>query len=164
MSNNESREQLVCISTTIVDALISVAHTDFASAESLVALNFETIREALDDGAENARTLLSCRTPQEAVSLQSALGKTAADQAVAYSRSVLEIAGAAANELGSLFQSQCEELNKAAREVGENAAKSSPFGSELVQAAVKQATQLSDSYLTAVSTVLKSAAGAREKR
>ncbi len=164
MSNNDSREQLAAASKSTVDTLMSAAHTGFATTERLVALNFETIREVLDDGTQNARALLATKTPQETASLYGALANTAVDRAVAYSRSVFEIAGAAANELGGLFQSQCAELNKAVLEVGQNAAKSSPFGSDLAQAAVRQATQLSDSYLTAVSTVLKAVGGIKEKR
>ncbi len=164
MFNNDSREQLVAASKSTVDALMSVAHTGFATTERLVALNFETIREVLDDGAQNARALLATKTPQETAPLSGALANTATDRAMAYSRSVFEIAGAAANELGGLFQSQCAELNKAVQQIGQNAAKSSPFGSDLAQAAVKQATQLSDSYLTAVSTVLKAGGGIKEKR
>jgi phasin family protein len=164
MSNNDSREQLVAASKSTVDALMSAAHTGFATTERLVALNFETIREVLDDGAQNARALLDTKTPQEVASLSGALANTAVDRAVSYSRSVFEIAGAAANELGGLFQSQCAELNKVVLDVGQNASKSSLFGTDLAQAAMKQATQLSDSYLTAVSSVLKAGGGIKEKR
>ena len=164
MSNNDSREQLVAASKSTVDALMSAAHTGFTTTERLVALNFGTIREVLDDGAQNACALLATKTPQETASLPGALANTATDRAMAYSRSVFEIGGAAASELGELFQSQCAEVNKVVQQIGQNAAKSSPFGSDLVQAAVKQATQLSDSYLTAVSTVLKAGGGIKEKR
>lgn len=164
MSNNDSRDQLVAASKSTVDALMSAAHTGFATTERLVALNFETIREALNDGAQNARALLATKTQKERASLPGALANTAADRAMAYSRSVFEITADVANELGGLFQSQCAELNMAVREIGQNAAKSSPLGSDIAQAVVKQATQLSDSYLTAVSTVLKGGGGVKEKR
>lgn len=164
MPNINNREELIAANKSAADALMSVAHTGFATAERLVALNFETIREMLDDGAQNARTLLATKTPLETASLHGALANTVADRAVAYSRSVFEIAGIAANEFGGLFQSQCAELNKAVLEVGQNAAKSSPFGSDLAQAAMKQATQLSDSYLAAVSAVLRAGGGIKEKR
>jgi len=164
MFNNDSREQLVAASKSNADALMSAARTGFTATERLVALNFETIRETLNDSAQSACALLATKTPQETASLHGALANTAVDRAVAYSRSVFEITADAANELGGLFQSQCAELNMVVREIGQNAAKSSPFGSDIAQAAVKQATQLSDSYLTAVSTVLKGGGGGKEKR
>lgn len=164
MSDNDSREQLVAASKSTVDALMSAVHTGFATTESLLALNFVTVREMLDDGAQNALALLDTKTPQEIASLPGAQANTAVGRAVAYSCSVFQIAGVATNELGALYQSQCAELNKTVQEIGQNAAKSSPFGSDLAQATVKQVSQLSDSYLTAVSTVLKAGGGIKEKR
>ncbi|WP_404827507.1 TIGR01841 family phasin [Ferribacterium limneticum] len=71
---------------------MSAAHTGFATTQRLVALSFETIRVVLDDGAQNARALLTTQNPQETASLSGALSNAAADRAVACSRSVFEIA------------------------------------------------------------------------
>ena len=79
------------------------------------------------------------------------------EKAAAYSQGVFEVSTKAASELGSLFQSQFEELTKVSQEIAQMAAKATPFGADLAQAAIKQAAQLSDNYITAVSSVLHTA-------
>ena len=141
----------------------SATRAILAATENLVALNFETAREAFDASAENAQALLSSKNPQEATALQSALGKTAVEKAAAYSRGVYEVSTKAASELGSLFQSQLEALTKVSQEITQKAAKASPFGADFAQAAAKQAAQFSESYITAVSSVLHNAGAKRRK-
>jgi len=163
MSNNESNEHFLAANKTVIDAMTSATRAILAATENLVALNFETAREAFDASAENAQALLSSKNPQEATALQSALGKTAVEKAAAYSRGVYEVSTKAASELGSLFQSQLEALTKVSQEITQKAAKASPFGADFAQAAAKQAAQLSESYITAVSSVLHNA-GAKGKK
>lgn len=163
MSNYESNEYFLAANKAVIDAMTSATRAMFVATENLVALNFETAREAFDANAENASALLSSKNPQEAAAQQSALAKTAVEQAAAYSRGVYEVSTKAASELGSLFQSQFEALRKVSQEIAQKAAKASPFGADFAQAAAKQAAQLSESYMTAVSSVLQSA-GAKGKK
>lgn len=158
MSNNESNEPFFAANESVINAMTSATRAILAATENLVALNFETAREAFDVGAENAQALLSSKNPQEATALQSALGKAAVEKAAAYSRGVYEVSTKAAGEFGSLFQSQFEELTKVSQEIAQKAAKASPFGADLAQAA-----QLSENYITAVSSVLHTA-GAKGKK
>ena len=95
--------------------------------------------------------------------LQSALGKAAVEKAVAYSRGGYEVSPQEANDLGSLFQLQCEELTKVSQKIAQQAANASPFGADLAQAAVRQAAQVSDCYRAAVSSVLHTAAAKVKK-
>ncbi|MFM8339021.1 MAG: phasin family protein, partial [Fluviibacter sp.] len=44
-----------------------------------------------------------------------------------------------AKEIGELFKGQFDQLNKAAQQAAETAAKASPFGADVALAAVKQA-------------------------
>jgi phasin family protein len=164
MSNNESNEHFFAANKTVIDAMTSTTRAILAATESLVALNLETAREAFDASAENAQAVLSSKNPQEAAAaLQSALGKAAVEKAAAYSRGVYEVSTKAASELGCLFQSQFEALTKVSQEITQKAAKASPFGADLAQAAAKQAAQLSESYMSAVSSVLQTA-GAKGKK
>ena len=157
MSNNESNEHFLAANQAVIDAMMSATRAMLAATESLVALNFETARGAFDTSAGNAQALLSSKNPQEATALQSALGKRAVEQATAYSRGVYDVSTKAASELGSLFQSQLEALTKVGQEIAQKAAKASPFGADFAQAAAKQAAQFSESYMTAVSSVLHGA-------
>ncbi|WP_153146034.1 phasin family protein [Dechloromonas sp. H13] len=164
MSNNESNEHFLAANKTVIDAMTSATRAILAATESLVTLNLETAREAFDASAENAQAVLSSKNPQEAAAaMQSALGKAAVEKAAAYSRGVYEVSTKAASELGSLFQIQFEELTKVSQEIAQKAAKAAPFGADLAQAAAKQAAQLSESYITAVTSVMQTA-GAKGKK
>lgn len=163
MSNNESNEHFLAANKSVIDAMTSATRVILAATESLVTLNFEMARGAFAAGAENAQALLSSKNPQEATARQSTLGKTTVEQAVAYSRGVYEVSTKAAGELGCLFQSQFEALTKVSQEITQEAAKASPFGADLAQAAAKQAAQLSASYMTAVTSVLQTV-GAKGKK
>ena len=157
MSNHESNEYFLAANKAVIDAMTSATRAMLAATENLVAINFETAREAFDASADNAQALLSSKNPQEVAAQQSALAKTAVEQAATYSRGVYEVSTKAASELGSLFQSQFEALRKVSQEVAQKAVKASPFGANLAQVAAKQAAQLSESYMTAVSSVLHTA-------
>lgn len=157
MPNNQSNEHFSAANKAVIDAMTSATQAFFAATGNLVTLNFETAREAFDAGTENLQALLSSKNPQEATSLQNALAQAAVEKAAAYSQGVFEVSTKAASELGSLFQSQFEELTKVSQEIAQMAAKATPFGADLAQAAIKQAAQLSDNYITAVSSVLHTA-------
>ena len=58
---------------------------------------------------------------------------------VTYTRTVYEITTGAAKEIAELMKGQFDQLNKAAQQAAENAAKASPFGADVALAAVKQA-------------------------
>jgi phasin family protein len=144
MSNIQSNQYFSSANKAVIDAMLSATRAVFEATENLVSLNFETAREVLDASTENTQALLSSKSPQEATALQNTLGKAAVEKAAAYSRGVFEVSTRAASELGRLFQSQFEELTKVSQEIAQKAAKDSPFSADLAQAAVKQATQLSD--------------------
>ncbi len=163
MSNLQSNQYFSAANKAAIDAMLLATRAVFEATENLVSLNLETAREALDASTENTQALLSSKSPQEATALQSTLGKAAVEKAAAYSRGIFDVSTKAASELGRLFQSQCEELTKISQEIAQKVAKDSPYSADFVQAAVKQATQLSDSYLTAISS-FSNTTGAKIKK
>ena len=153
-----NNENILSANKAAIDTLLSVANTALATAESLAALNLGTAREALNDTAKNAKAAMAVKTPQDAASLNAALGQPAVEKAVAYSRSVYEISTGAANELSKLIQSQFVELNKAAQDLAEKTAKASPFGSDVALAAVRQAVNAANSAFDNLNKAAKQAA------
>lgn len=151
-------ENLVSANKAAIDTLLSVANTALATAESMAALNLGTAREALNDGAKNAKAVMGVKSPQEAASLNAALGQPAVEKAVAYSRSVYEISSGAATEMSKLIQAQFAELNKAAQDLAEKTAKASPFGSDVALAAVRQAVTAANSAFDNLNKAAKQAA------
>ena len=82
-----------------VEAMLTVANTVFASAERLAALNLNTARTLLEDSVANTKALLSAKNVQELASMQATLAQPSLEKAVAYSRSVYEIATQTQGEL-----------------------------------------------------------------
>lgn len=163
MSNFQSNQYLSAANIPSLDAIQSLNRAVFEGMEKMASLNFEITREALNTGSEHIQALLSSNSPQEATALQSSLGKAAVEKSSAYSRNVWEISTRLANEIGCLLQLQFEELTKVSQEIVQKTAKNTPFSSDVTQAFVKQTNQLSEGYLTTISTMLNPI-GAKAKR
>lgn len=132
-------EDLIAANTTAIAHMQSVANTALAAVESLAALNLGFARESLNNSSKQAHATLTAKTPQEAAALQAQAVKPAAENLLTYTRTVYEISTGAAKEIADLIKGQFDQLNKAAQEAAENAAKSAPFGADVALAAVKQA-------------------------
>lgn len=139
MTKLVNTEDLIQANTAAIANMQSVANTALAAVESLAALNLGFARESLNNSSKHAHAALSAKTPQEVAALQAQAAKPAAENMMTYTRTVYEITTGAAKEIGDLMKGQFEQLNKAAQQAAENAAKASPFGADVALAAVKQA-------------------------
>ncbi len=151
-------EQFAGANKANVETLLTIANTAFASAERLAALNLNTARILLEDSVNNAKALLAAKDVQELVSMQSALAQPAFEKAVAYSRSVYEIASQTQDEFSKIFDSQYVELNKNVSNVLDKAAKSAPAGSDVAVAAVKSAIAAANSAYETMNKAAKQVA------
>lgn len=152
MTTSFNAEQLISANNAAVAHFQSVANTALAAVESLAALNLGFARESLENASKHSQDVLSIKTPQEAAALQAQSIQPNAEKLVTYTRSVYEISSGAAQEIADLVKGQFEGMNKAAQEAASNLAKSSPFGSDIILAAVKQGV---DAGNTAYSTLDK---------
>lgn len=122
-----------------IEALLTLANTAFASAERLAALNLNTARGILEDSVNTTKTLLGAKDVQELIALQSTLTQPGVEKAVAYSRSVYEIATQTQEEIAKIVEAQFSEANKTVATALDKAAKNAPAGSDVAVAAVKSA-------------------------
>jgi len=139
MTKFAAPEQLVAASKANIETMLSQANSAFAKAERLTALNLNTARSVLEDGVANTKAVLAVKDPQELVKLQASLTQPLVEKAVAYARSVYEIASEGQEEFAKVFETQLAELNKFFVTSLDQAAKSAPAGSEPIFAAAKQA-------------------------
>lgn len=151
-------EQLAGANKANVESLLTVANTAFASAERLAALNLNTARTLLEDSVNTAKTLLSAKDVQELVSMQAALAQPAFEKAIAYSRSVYEIASQTQEEFSKIFDSQYVEMNKNVTSVLDKAVKNAPAGSDVAVAAVKSAIAAANSAYETMNKAAKQVA------
>ena len=151
-------EQIAASGKANVETLLFVANTAFASAERLAALNLNTARSLLEDSVSNVKAMMAVKDPQGLVALQASLAQPAVEKAVAYSRSVYEIATQTQEELAKVFDSQVSEMNKTVVSALDKAVKSAPAGSDVAVAAVKQAIAAANSAYDSMTKAAKQVA------
>jgi hypothetical protein len=95
---------------------------------------------------------------QEVISLQATLAQPSVEKAVAYSRSVYEIAAQTQEEFSKLVEAQFAEVNKNVASSLDKAAKSAPAGSDVAVAAVKSAIAAANSAYDTMSKAAKQVA------
>ena len=152
-------EQIAAANKAGVEALIGLANTQFAAIERLSALNFNVAKAAFEDNVNYTKTLLGAKDPQEFANLTSSTAQPAAalEKAIAYSRSVYEIATQAQAEFGKFAESQAGELNKNIVGYLDKVSKNAPAGSDVAIAAVKSALAAANSAYDSLNRVAKQA-------
>ena len=151
-------EQFAANNKSNVEAMLTLANTAFASAERLAALNLNTARTMLEDSVASAKALLGVKDIQGFVALQTTLAQPAAEKAVAYSRSIYEIATQTQEEISKIVESQFAEANKNVATALDKAAKNAPAGSDVAVAAVKSAIAAANSAYDSMTKAAKQVA------
>jgi phasin family protein len=151
-------EQIASANKANIESLMTIANTAFASAERLAALNLNTARNLLEDTVTNAKTLMGAKDIQELMNIQAAIAQPTVEKAVAYSRSVYEIASATQEELTKVFEAQFAEANKTMTSALDKAVKNAPAGSDVAVAAVKSAIAAANSAYDSMTKAAKQVA------
>jgi phasin family protein len=131
-------EQIQATNKTAVEAMLSLASSQFAAIEKLANLNASAIRAAFEDTMSNARALAGAKDVQELVSLQSTFAQPAMEKAIAYSKSVYEVATQANADLSKATEKRIAEWNENFVSLLDKAVKNAPAGSDVAVTAVKQ--------------------------
>jgi phasin family protein len=155
---NATVEKFANANKANVETMLSIANTAFASAERLAALNLNTARAMLEDSVAGAKALLTAKDMQQLVAMQTTLAQPAVEKAVAYSRSVYEIATQTQEELSKLVEGQFSEINKNVSSALDKAAKNAPAGSDVAVAAVKSAFAAANSAYDSMTKAAKQVA------
>ncbi|MBS1199011.1 MAG: phasin family protein [Proteobacteria bacterium] len=132
-------EQFASANKAAVDSMLSLANTALASAERIAALNLNTARSVLEDSVSGTKALMGAKDAQEAIAIQTNLAQPNVEKAVAYSRSIYEIAAQNQEEMTKMLEAQFGDFQKQIADMLDKAAKSAPAGSDVAVAAVKSA-------------------------
>jgi phasin family protein len=151
-------EQMASANKANVESILTLANTAFASAERLAALNLNTARTMLEDVVANAKSLMGAKDVQELMNVQAALAQPAVEKAVAYSRSIYEIATQTQEELSKVVESQFAEINRSVTSALDKAVKNAPAGSDVAVAAVKSAIAAANSAYDSMTKAAKQVA------
>jgi phasin family protein len=158
MTMYNTPEQFSISNKASIESLLTIANTAFASAERLAALNLNTARNLLEDTVSSAKALMGAKDVQELMNIQASLAQPTVEKAVAYSRSVYEIASQTQEELTKVFEAQFAEANKTMTSALDKAVKNAPAGSDVAVAAVKSAIAAANSAYDSMTKAAKQVA------
>jgi phasin family protein len=151
-------EQVSIANKANVESLLTLANTAFASAERLAALNLNTARNLLEDTVSSTKALMGAKDVQELMNIQASLAQPTVEKAIAYSRSIYEIASQTQEELTKVFEAQFAEANKTMTSALDKAVKNAPAGSDVAVAAVKSAIAAANSAYDSMTKAAKQVA------
>ena len=130
-------EQIQSANKANVEALLAVANTQFAAFEKLANISAGAVKGAFEDSIANTRALIGAKDVQEAVNLQSTFAQPAMEKAIAYSKSVYEVASETGGELSKVAERRVSEWNENFVGLLDKVSKNAPAGSDVAIAAVK---------------------------
>ena len=175
-------EQILAAQKAQFDTLFGLSAKAFAGVEKLVELNLTASKAALGEAAQNTHAALSVKDAQELLALQASVLQPLAEKSMAYSRHLYDIASSTGAEFGAAYEAQAAAAQTQYAGLIENIAKNAPAGSEsavavmksavaaagnaydAVQKAVKQATELAEQNMAAVSQTAAATTKAATKK
>ena len=108
-------EQIQAATKANVEAMLSLATSQFAALEKFASLNANAVKAAFEDSIANARALAGAKDTQELVSLQSTFAQPTIEKAIAYSKSVYEVATQTNTDLTKATERRVTEWNEKLR-------------------------------------------------
>lgn len=175
-------DQLIAEQKASVQAAFGLAGKSFDKVEQLVELNLAAARASLKEGADFAKSALAAKDVQALLAVQTAALQPLAEKAASYNRQVGEIAQAAAGDFTKLAEAQVADAQAKFASLLDNLGQNAPAGFdtpvnlvksslaaannayESVQKAVKQATDLAQANMEAVTTQATAVAKSSKKR
>jgi len=130
-------EQIQAAGKANVETMLSLAAMQFAAIEKLATLNANAVKTAFEDSLSNTRALFGAKDVQEFISLQNTMATPALEKAIAYSKSVYEVASETNAELSKVAEKRVAEWNENFSDLLDKAVKNAPAGSDVAVAAVK---------------------------
>ena len=172
---NFTHDQLIATQKSNVEAFSGLSEKAFASFEKLIELNMAASKALLGESISHLQALTEVKDAQALMTLQSGLVKPMAEKAASYSRHVYDIVSGSSADFTKVFESASAESQKTVTELLETSLKNAPAGSEAAVAVIKsaitagnnavetaqksakQAAQLVESNITALSTAAQKA-------
>jgi phasin family protein len=153
----QSSEQFIQFGKASLEAAISLANITLQSTERLIELQMKIAKEALDESIKNAKALSDVKNAQELLSLQSTVAQPNLEKAVAYSRSLYEVATETQTQISKVLEERMSKVNGELVAAVDKAVKTAPAGSETAVAAFKSAIAAANTAYDTLSKVAREA-------
>jgi phasin family protein len=150
-------EQIQAAQKANVETLLAVANAQFAAFEKLANINASAVKSAFEDSIANTRALFGAKDVQEFVTLQNAFAQPAMEKAIAYSKSLYEVATEANSEFSRVAERRVAEWNENFVTLLDKVSKNAPAGSDVAVAAVKSMLAAANSAYDNMNKVAKQA-------
>ena len=150
-------EQIQAAGKANVETMLSFAAMQFAAIEKFATLNANAVKTAFEDSLSNTRALVGAKDVQEFGTLQNTLATPAIEKAIAYSKSVYEVATETNAELSKMAEQRVAEWNENFSTLLDKAVKNAPAGSDVAVAAVKSMIAAANSAYDNMTKVAKQA-------
>jgi len=150
-------EQIQAANKANVEAFLAAANAQFAAFEKLANIQANAVKSAFEDSIANTRALLNAKDVQEFVSLQNSFAQPTVEKAIAYSKSVYEVATGANAELSKVAERRVAEWNENFVSLLDKVSKNAPAGSDVAVAAVKSMLAAANSAYDNLTKVAKQA-------
>ena len=155
-------EQILAAHKANVETLFGLTNKAFEGVEKLVELNLQVAKTALSEAADTTAAALSVKDAQELLSLQAALLQPTAEKAASYSRHIYDIASSTGAEVAKVAEGQFADAQKKFSTLVDTAAKNAPAGTENAVALVKSAVAAANNAFDSVQKAAKQAAEVAE--
>jgi len=153
----QSPEQFMQLGKSSLEAALSLANITLQGTERLVGLQLKTAKEAIDEGIKGAKALSDVKSVQELMSLQSTSAQPSLEKAVAYSRSLYEMAAETQTQISKVFEDRMSKVSGELVAAMDKAVKTAPAGSETAIAAFKSAIAAANTAYDTLSKVAREA-------
>ena len=159
---NNPAEQIAAANKANLEAFEGAAKKAYAGVEKLVDLNMAASKAALGESFSYAQAVMSAKTPQEFMTVQTAFFQPLAEKSTAYFQHVQSIATEGSADFTKQLEAKMAEAQKAIGASVDQLVKSAPAGSEAAVAAFQNAmSQGQKAVETAQATIKKASATAQ---
>jgi len=155
-------EQVVASNKANLDNFFGLSHQAFAGVEKLVELNLSAARASLNESTAHAKAGLGVKDAQEFIALQTSFVQPLVEKTVSYSRHVYDITTGTTAELSKAAEAKAAEVQAAVLGYVDSALKNAPAGSESAVAFFKQAVSASNTAVESIQKAAKQAADLAE--
>jgi phasin family protein len=150
-------EQMMTTNKANVEALEGAVNQAYAGMEKLVELNMAATKAAMGETFSHMQAVLSAKTPQEMMALQTGYIQPMGAKSMAYFQHVQTIATEGQGDLTAQFESKMAEAQKAFGDSIEQMTKNAPAGSEAAVAAFQSAMSNGQKAVESAQAAIKKA-------
>lgn len=154
---NNPAEQMMATNKANLEAFEGVAKKAYTGVEKLVELNMAASKAALGESFSFAQAMMSAKSPQEFMSVQTAFFQPMAEKSAAYFQHVQSIATEGSADFTQQIEAQMADAQKALGASVDQMVKNAPAGSEAAMAAFQSALSNSQKAIESAQATIKKA-------